>query len=131
EQSSIQQLGEAIRRIEFEMALIMGTSSMLTGREGQGSRALSEDQSRNLYLMVNATLDDMVESFGRDLVDPIWAMNGLSDDLKPKLKHEDASFKDVAGIAKMLADMAQAGAILAPDDPAINDLRNLAGISEA
>lgn len=131
EQSSLDKLGEAIRRLEFDMALIMGTSSLLTGREGQGSRALSEDQSRNLYLTVNSTLGDMAEAMTRDLVDPIWAMNGLSDDVKPKLKVEDAAFKDVEQIANVLSKMAAAGAILAPDDPAINDLRNLLGVSEA
>jgi phage portal protein BeeE len=70
-------------RLDFDMALIMGTSPMLVGREGEGSRALSEDQSRNLYLMVNATLDDMVESYQRDVVDRVWAMNGLAEELKP------------------------------------------------
>jgi hypothetical protein len=113
------------------MALVMGTASMLTGREGQGSRALSEDHSRNLYLMCNSTLDDMTESYQRDMVDRLWAMNGLNDDLKPQLAHEDAAFKDAEQIARVLRDMAAAGAILAPDDPAINDLRNLIGISEA
>jgi hypothetical protein len=131
EQSSIDALGKAISRFEFEMALVMGTASMLTGREGQGSRALSEDHSRNLYLMCNSTLDDMTESYQRDMVDRLWAMNGLNDDLKPQLAHEDAAFKDAEQIARVLRDMAAAGAILAPDDPAINDLRNLIGISEA
>lgn len=130
-QSSIQALGEAVRRIEFEMATIMGCGSLLTGREGQGSRALSEDQSRNLYLSVNSSLDDMTETFQRDLIEPLWAMNGLDDALMPNLEHEDASFKDVAAIAKALSDMAAAGAVLAPDDPAINDVRELLGISEA
>lgn len=131
EQSSIQALGEAILRLDFDMALIMGTTPMLVGRQGEGSRALSEDQSRNLYLTVNSTLDDMTEGYQRDVVDRIWAMNGLNDDLKPRLAHEDAAFKDVEKIARVLRDMSAAGAILAPDDPAINDVRNLAGISEA
>lgn len=131
EQSSIDALAKAILRLDFDMALIMGTSPMLVGREGEGSRALSEDQSRNLYLMVNSTLDDMAESYQRDLVDRVWAMNGLDDELKPRLTHEDAAFKDVERIARVLRDMAAAGAILAPDDPAINDIRNLVGVSEA
>ena len=131
EQGSIEELGDAVRRLEFEMALIMGTSSMLTGREGEGSRALSEDQSRNLYLTCNSTLADMAEAFDRDLVGPIWAMNGLSEDLRPKLRAEDAGFKDAEHIARVLRDMASAGAVLAPDDPAIDDLRDLLGIEHA
>lgn len=128
---SVQQLGEAVRRLEYEMASIMGTASMLTGREGEGSRALSEDQSRNLYLTANATLADMAEAYDRDIVTPIWAMNGLPEELKPKLKVEDASFKDAAQIAAVLRDMATAGAILSPNDPAINDIRQLLGLPPA
>lgn len=131
EATNVDKLGEAVRRIEFEMALIIGVSSLLTGREGEGSRALSEDQSRNLYLTVNQTLRDMAEAFDRDVMGPVWAMNGLDEKFRPKLTTEDASFKDVEQIAATLQKMAAAGAVLAPDDPAINDVRNLMGISEA
>lgn len=130
-QNSIDELGNAIRRLQFDMALIIGAEQLLVGREGEGSRALSEDKSRNLYLTANATLADMAESVDRDLVDPIWQMNGLPEELKPKAKVEDVAFKDAEQIARTLADMANAGAILAPDDPAINDLRDLMGIQHA
>jgi len=42
---------------------------------------------------------------------------------------EDAAFKDAVMIAATLRDMATAGATLAPDDPAIDDLRALLGVS--
>jgi hypothetical protein len=129
EPNSVEALGGAIRRLTFDMALIMGTQSLLVGREGEGSRALSEDVSRNLYLNINSTLGDMAEAYDRDIVGPVWAMNGLSDDLRPTLRAEDASFKDVEQIARVLRDMSAAGAILAPDDPAIDDVRDLLGVS--
>lgn len=129
--ASMQALGKAIERLEFDMALIMGTDSMLVGRGGQGSRALSEDKSRNLYLVSNAALDDMAQAHDRDLVTTLWTLNGFPDDLRPELRTEDASFQDAALIAKALADMASAGAILAPNDPAIDDLRDLMGVSRA
>ena len=128
---SIEELGAAVERFEFNMALLMGTEVMLTGRGGEGSRALSEDKSRNLYLSANAILWDLAEAVDRDIRDPIWAMNGFPDELKPKANVEDVSYKDAQMISQVLADMAQAGAVLAPDDPAIDDLRQLLGISEA
>lgn len=128
---SVEQLGKAIMRLETDMALIMGTESMLVGRDGQGSRALSEDKSRNLYLTSNAALGDMAEAFDRDIVTMIWTMNGFPDELRPKLTVEDVAFKDAESVARTLADMAQAGAVLHPNDPAINDVRGLLGISEA
>jgi hypothetical protein len=129
EPKSMEELGDAIRRLSFDMALIMGTQDLLVGREGDGSRALSENVSRNLYLNVNATLGDMAETYDRDIVDVVWALNGLPDDIKPKLEPEDASFKDAEQIARTLAEMSTAGAVLTPDDPAIDDVRDLIGIS--
>lgn len=130
-QNSIEALGASILRLAEDMAMIMGTESMLVGRGGEGSRALSEDKSRNLYLTANATLADMAEGVDRDIIDRVWALNGLDEKLKPKAAVEDVAFKDAESIARVLAEMATAGAVLAPDDPAINDLRDLMGIEHA
>jgi hypothetical protein len=126
-------LGTAINRLTEDMARILGVEILLVGSGGSGSgaRSLSEDKSKNLYLNVNGTVGDIVEAIERDVRDPIWALNGLPDELKPRIKPEDVAFKDVAVIAKALSDMATAGAVLQPDDPAINDLRDLMGVSQA
>jgi hypothetical protein len=131
--SGIEALGNAIHRLMLDMALIIGTDSLLIGqssggRSSGGSRALSQDKSRNFYLTINSALGDMAEAADRDVVTPIWAMNGFPDELRPKLAVEDAAFKDVETIAKALADMATAGAILQPNDPAIDDLRQAMGL---
>lgn len=124
-------MGEAISRLTYDMARIMGVENLLTGSEGTGSLALSKDKSRNIYLQVNSTLADMAAQFSKDLIDPLWALNGFDEDKKPKFKTEDVAFKDVEQIAAVLRDMATAGATLQPDDPAIDDVRDLMGISHA
>lgn len=129
---SLTDMGKAIDRLNFEMALVLGTEQMMMGGgRGGGNRALSEDKSRNLYLQANSALADMRESFDRDLIAPLWAMNGFDPELMPMLATEDASFRDAEAIATVLMDMAQAGAVLAPDDPAINDVRDLMNIERA
>jgi hypothetical protein len=130
EAGSIDKLGTAIGRTTWDMALIMGVERLLVGREGAGSLALSTDTSQNLFLNINSTLGDMAESYDRDLIGPAWALNGFDPKLRPTLQVEDAAFKDVEALGKLLADMASAGAILAPDDPAINDIRALAGLPD-
>lgn len=129
EANSIEALGKSIERVTWDMAAIMGVERLLVGREGAGSLALSEDTSRGLFLNVNSTLGDMAECYDRDLVGPVWALNGLPDEIRPTLTVEDASFRDAEQIARVLADMASAGAVLAHDDPAINDVRDMIGIS--
>lgn len=127
--SSLPQLTAAIDRLKTEMALVMGVENILTGTGGDGSLALSRDKSNNLYLQVNSTLQDMASQFTKDFIDPLWKMNGFPEEMKPKLKTEDVSFKDVEQVTAALASMAQAGAVLAPNDPAINDVRDLLGLS--
>lgn len=126
---SIAQLGVAIERISVEIARIIGTENIFTGSDGSGSLALSKDKSSQLFLNVNSTLDEMTEQFTKDLIDPLWTLNGFDEKLKPKFAHEDVAFKDVQQMALALRDMAAAGAILAPDDPAIDELRLLLGLS--
>lgn len=126
--SGIAELGAAIQRINVEMARIIGTDNMFTGSDGSGSLALSKDKSTNLYLNVDSTLEEMAEQFDHDFIGPLWVLNGFDEKLKPKFKPEDVAFKDVEQVAAVLRDMALAGAILSPDDPAINDLRDMMGV---
>lgn len=128
---SMPQLAAAIDRLRVEMAQIIGVEGLLIGTNGTGSLALSEDKSDNLYMQVNSTLTDMAQQLQKDFVDTVWTLNGLPDELKPRLKVEELSFKDAKMVADALASMAQAGAVLAPDDPAVDDLRDLLGISRA
>ena len=128
---NIQQLGDAIHRIGVEMARIIGTEILFIGSDGKGSMALSKDKSNNLFLNVNGTLDEMTEMFTRDIIKPLWELNGFDPELMPHFTHEDIAVRDAEQISITLRNMAGAGAILSPDDPAVNDLRDMLGISRA
>lgn len=124
----LQEISAVIDRTQREMARIIGTEHLMMGDQG-GNRALSADKSRNLYLIANAVLENIASSFEHDFLWPLWELNGLPDELMPSLETEDVAFKDVAQVTASLAQMAQAGAVLAPDDPVIGDVRALLGVS--
>lgn len=126
--SGLQELGRSIERIQREMARIIGTEQMLLG-ESAGSRALSEDKSRALYLTANSVLSVVADTYNKDIIDPIWMLNGFPDDIKPWFQAEDVTFRDVGEITAALRDMALAGAQLTPDDPAVDDIRDLLGVN--
>lgn len=128
--TGIENVGRAIERLRYDMAMILGTEGLLVGAEG-GSRALSEDKSRNLYLTVNACVNDIAESYEKDFINPLWALNGFPDETKPTMKAEDVSFRSVQEVTAALRDMATAGAVLGPNDPVINDVRDMLGVSDA
>jgi len=126
---NMQALGDAIHRIGVEMARIIGTEILFIGSDGKGSMALSKDKSNNLFLNVNGTLDEMVETMTRDIIQPLWRLNGFDPELMPEFTHEDIAVRDAEQISNTLRNMASSGAILQADDPAINDLRDMLGIS--
>ena len=127
--SGLPDLAGAIDRLQREMARIIGTESLMMGDSG-GNRALSQDKSRNLYMIANACLENIAATFANDLIEPIWILNAFPDELRPTFEVEDVSFRDVAEIGQVLRDLATAGAVLAPDDPVIMDVRDLLGVSQ-
>lgn len=127
--SGFADIGRAIERLRYDMAIIIGVENLLIGSGNSGSRALSEDKSKNLTLQANACVGDMTEAYNRDFIGAIWALNGLPDELKPSFTVEDVSFKDAEQVAKVLNEMSTAGAILAPDDPVIDEVRDLLGVA--
>lgn len=124
------EIAAAIERIQREMARVMGIEHLLLG-DGGGSRAVAQDKSRNVYLIASSVLKNIVAAMQRDIVDPIWDLNALPPQYKPKLTAEDIAPKDVVEISTTLARMSQSGATLSPDDPVINDVRDLLGVSRA
>ncbi|PYE89600.1 phage portal protein family protein [Phyllobacterium leguminum] len=128
--TGIEHLGESIERTNFEIARVLGVETLMIG-QSSGSRALSEDKSRNLYIQVNGMLVDMAEVFNRDLIGSLWTLNGFDNRLKPRFRPSEVSFISVEQVAATLRDMATAGHVLAADDPAIDFVRELLGAPHA
>lgn len=126
--AAVAEVAAAITRTQTEMARVMSCEHLMMG-ESSGNRSLSEDKSRNLYLIANAVLADVVAGVERDLVPVICDLNGIPEKARPKPSAEDVAFKDADAVAATLAKMAQAGAVLAPDDEVVKDVRSLMGVS--
>ncbi len=128
---SLKDIHDSIQRVNNEIARVLGVEGLLLGGQGRGSMALSQDKSNNFFLVVDGALNELAASFTRDFINPLWILNGWDDELKPKFKTDSIQLRDVETITNAMKDMAQAGAILAPDDPAINEVRDLLGLSRA
>lgn len=129
--NSLKESHEAIQRVNHEIARILGVEGLLLGGQGRGSMALSTDKSNNFYITVDGAMKELAASFSKDVIDPLWLLNGWDPKLKPKFKTDSISLRDIEQITGALKDMAQAGAVLAPDDPAINEVRDLMGLSRS
>ncbi len=126
--SGMGEVAGAIVRTQTEMARILTCEHLMMG-ESSGNRALAADKSRNLYLVANSVLTDIAAAVDRDVVARVCDLNGIAEDKRPYCEVEDVAFKDAEMVSTVLARMAQAGAVLAPDDPVVEDVRSLLGVS--
>lgn len=129
-QTAAPELAAAIQRINREVARVLGTENILLGESGSGSLAMAQDKSDQFSLVVDSTLKELQQSFQSDLVKPFMKLNGWDLKLVPTLKPEKIQYRSIQEITSALRDLATAGAVMAPDDPAINELRDLLGLSK-
>jgi hypothetical protein len=127
--TSIAEMANAINRLNAELARVLGVEHLLLGADKSGSLALARSKVGTFYLTVTATLSELVEVFERDWLQPLADLNGWPPELVPSLGVQDINDEDITEIATVLMNMATAGAPLAPDDPAIGEVRDKLGLS--
>lgn len=123
-------IANAIERLNQNIARVLGIEGLLLGSTNYGSQALSSDKSHSFALIVDGTLKELTESFRKDFLDPIFELNGWDPNLKPRFKTDANQYRDITKITEALKDMAAAGAPLPVNDPAINEIRSLLGLSD-
>jgi len=124
------EIAAAIERLNREMARVLGVEQLLLGSDSAGSFALSRDKTQSFGLLVDATLREIRETYEKDFLDPLFELNGWDKRLKPTFQTSQAQYRDIGDITTALKDMAAAGAPLPVNDPAINEVRDLLGLSE-
>jgi len=128
--TSFKDTATAIERINREMARTLGVEQLMLGSDSAGSFAMSKDKTNSFYLLVDGSLTEIREATAKDLLDKFWLLNGFPKEMKPTMTTEAVRFTDVEQIAGTLRDMATAGAPLLPDDPVIDEVRDLMGIKK-
>lgn len=124
-------MAKAIERLNREMARVLGVEQLLLGSDSTGSFALSRDKTQSFGLTVSSTLQEISEAFTRDLIGPLMDLNGWDRKLMPYFQVEQIQYRDIEQVTTALRDMATAGATLMPNDPAINEVRAILGLSPA
>lgn len=127
--TSLPDMANAISRVNREMARVLGVEQLLLGEGGGGSYALGRDKTQAFFLLVDGALGEIVDAVRRDLLTVAWDLNGWDHSLMPDIDNEAVRFQDIEATTVALRDMAAAGAILAPDDPAITEVRDMLGLS--
>lgn len=115
----------AIQRINLEIARCLGMEFMMLGGDGKGSLALSRDKTSMFATVLESSLHELGEFTRRDLVWPLLTLNGLDPEkCAPQLNPDPIATERVETTVAALQGLALAGAILMPDDPAIDQIRS-------
>lgn len=128
--SSMPEAANAIERLNREIARVLGVEQLLLGERSVGSFALSKDKSNNFALIVDGTLLELSEQFEKDILTPLFALNGWPIEMMPTIKTEAIRYRDIEQITGALKDLAASGAPLSPDDPAADVVRSIMGLPE-
>jgi hypothetical protein len=121
----------AIIRLNEEIARVLGVEHLLLGGGPRGSNALSRDKSDNFALTIDATLSQLRSTFGKDMILPLMALNGIPEEAAPEFKTDAIAYRDIEQVTSALFQMAQAGAVLDPNDPAVDEVRDILGLSHS
>lgn len=128
--TSAEAVGAAINRLTYDIARIIGCEHLLLGSDGTGSLALSKTKSTDFALAVDSTLTEVAEVMNSDFVTPICDLNGVPEELRPEMRTEALHLQEIGDVTQALSELAMSGAPLAPDDPAINEIRDMLGLSD-
>lgn len=111
-----------IRRVELQIARVLGTEWTLMGADGKGSYAQHEDKTSMFATNLQTTLNELGWFATHQLARRLVARNGLDPDTAtPTLRAEPVSAEAIEVATRALANLSLAG--LAPDDPAWNIMR--------
>lgn len=129
ESQSFEAMANAVNRMNQELARILGVEHLLLGADGGGSLALARSKVGTFYLTVTSTLLDLLEIYDRDLLTPWAELNGVPEELRPQMGVNEISDRDIEQVLDALAKLAQAGAPMMPDDPAVGEIYDLLGLT--
>lgn len=124
----LEEVAAAIERVNHEIARMIGVEQLLLG-QSRGTQALSEDKSHNFALVVGSALNEVKEAVNRDIISPISELNGWDPKLWPEAVVEEIQFRSPTQVTEALAGLARA--MLDPEDPAINVIRDQLGLPDA
>jgi hypothetical protein len=122
-------LNVAIERWLRSIARVFGIEGLLIGDNSKGGYALSKDKTYMLVQIIMSGLGDTADAFDHDIVAPLMFFNGWDKKYTPNLVPSPVMLRDAEMIVEALQGLFKSG--LTPNDPAVNEVRELVGVSPA
>ena len=125
--NDLEAIAKAISRELWQAAAALNVEHVLLG-SGGGSLAMQATKSADFYKFVEGILERTAEIIDRDLIGPLWEVNGLPPALRPTPQFSRLGFRDVAEIVGLMGQMATAGVTLDRGDELVKALVEFLGL---
>jgi len=94
-----------IRRYQHDIARSLLAELLMLGGGANGSYALSQSKTDLFLRSLESYLDVLFEGLNKQLIEPLWALNGLNPDLMPKLKAGDIAPYDLKELGSFIRNL--------------------------
>jgi len=116
-------MNQVIVRHQQDIARTVMADFLMLGQNDRGSFAMSEDKSNLFMRSLEGYLSNISETINRHLLTRVWALNGLNQDLLPRLVPGAIAPVNLEELGAFIQRVAGAGAPLFPDEDLENSLR--------
>ena len=119
----------AMRDVRWEIAIVLGFEDLLVGSDGGGSLAMAKAKAQGAIQLIKGMLNGWAEVVQRDVLRPLWALNGRDPETAPRPSWNRMELEAIAEVlAGVLAPLSAAGITLDRRDALVNAVLTGAGL---
>lgn len=119
-----------IERYQHDIARSVMAEFMMLGTSSTGSYALSKSKTDLFLRSMESYINSIYDVLNKQLVEPLWHINGFDLKTMPKLKAGDVAPHDLKELGAFLRNLNGANIDLSNQPEIINDLLNQAELPE-
>lgn len=122
--------GDVVKRHQQNMARAMLADFLTLGQNERGSYALSKSKTDLFLAAALGFTEAMASTITRQIIEPLWALNGFDYDAMPKAAFSNIAPADLEELGAFIRNVAGAGMPIFPDEETENSIRDKVGWPE-
>jgi hypothetical protein len=115
-----------VKRYQHDIARSVLAEFIMLGGGSNGSYALSKSKSDLFLRALESYINTIVDVLNKQLIEPLWRLNGLDFALMPKIKAGDVASHDLKEMGSYLRNLNGANITVADDLDIVNALMEIA-----
>lgn len=115
-----------VKRYQHDIARSVLAEFIMLGGGSNGSYALSKSKSDLFLRALESYIHTIVDILNKQLIEPLWRLNGLDFALMPKIKAGDVASHDLKEMGSYLRNLNGANITVADDLDIVNALMEIA-----